>query len=164
MEENIKTTAGQGFGIAALVLGILALITAPIPCVGLLALIPGIIGIVFAIIALVQAGQGKSAKGLIITALVLSALGTSIATAWVLVFSVSPFLPAPFKKIMRDIKKDIKQNHVITFEKAIKESNRKMEKQLEELEGTSDSLVKKLEKVEEPSDTEIEIKDTIQKH
>ena len=106
MEElKEKTNAGQGFGIAALVLGIIALITAPIPCVGILALIPGTLGIIFAIVALVQASQGHGAKGLIITALVISILGTSISTVWVLIISSPPVMNhAGFSGLTRQLK------------------------------------------------------------
>ncbi len=81
-EQPVKTRAGEAFGIAALILGILALIVAFIPCVGLIALVPGIIAVVLSIVALVQANQGNGAKGLIIAALVVSILATSIAAIW----------------------------------------------------------------------------------
>jgi len=91
MEENTKetqnvqapkTTAGQGFGIAGLVIGILALVLAFIPCIGVFALAPGAIAIALSIIGLIQANQGNGAKGLIIAALVISILATSIAAIW----------------------------------------------------------------------------------
>lgn len=80
MEEQTKSTAGQGLGIAGFVLGLVALIISFIPCVGLWALIPGILGIVFSAIALSQTAGTNASKGLIIAGLVLSIIGTSIAS------------------------------------------------------------------------------------
>jgi hypothetical protein len=151
-EQKTTSTAGQGFGITALVLGIIALLTAPIPCVGILALIPGILGIIFAIVALVQASQGHGAKGLIITALVISILGTSISTVWVLFISSPPMMRhTGFRGISRQLKTlqrelegledewesvpDTSKNYKITIEKTIKITNGDKEEILEQLEG-----------------------------
>ncbi|HYX08368.1 MAG TPA: hypothetical protein VE912_16675 [Bacteroidales bacterium] len=87
MIEEQKTTAGQGLGIAGLVLGIIALIIAFIPCVGLAALIPGAIAVVLSAIGLSQANKGNGAKGLIIAALVVSIVGTSVAAVWGIFFA-----------------------------------------------------------------------------
>ncbi len=80
--NNARTNAGQGFGIAGLVVGLLALILAFIPCVGVVAIGPGAIAIVLSVVGLIQANQGNGAKGLIIAALVVSILATSIAAIW----------------------------------------------------------------------------------
>ncbi len=74
-----KSNAGQGLGIAGLILGIIALIISFIPCLGMYALVPGIIGIILAAIGLSQANKSNGAKGLVIAALVLSILGSMIA-------------------------------------------------------------------------------------
>ena len=152
-EQKTTSTAGQGFGITALVLGIIALLTAPIPCVGILALIPGILGIIFAIVALVQASQGHGAKGLIITALVISILGTSISTVWVLIISSPPVMShSGFRGLTKQLKTlqqelegledeienvavDTSGDYKITIEKSIRVSHGDKEEILEELEG-----------------------------
>ena len=85
--EETQTDAGQGLGIAGFVLGILALILAFIPCIGILALIPGIIGITLSAIALSQANSGNGSKGLIIAALVISIIGTAVGAIWPLAFA-----------------------------------------------------------------------------
>jgi len=89
MEEPAKSTAGQGFGIASLILGILALLIAFIPCIGIFALIPGLIAIVLAIVGLSQASSANGSKGIIISGLVISILGTTLAAAWLVFFSAS---------------------------------------------------------------------------
>jgi len=81
MEEARRSTAGQGLGVAGFVIGLIALILSFIPCLGMWALIPGVIALVFSAVAFSQANRANAARGLIISALVLSILATSIA-AW----------------------------------------------------------------------------------
>ena len=84
--EKIKTNAGHGLGVAGLVLGILSLFMAFIPCVGVIAIGPGVIAIVLSILGLVQANKNNGAKGINIAALIISGLGTLIACVWLFVF------------------------------------------------------------------------------
>ncbi len=82
MEETTTTTnskAGRGLGIAGLVLGILAAIISFVPCLGMYAIFPGIIGLVLSVISIVQAGKAGAAKGMAIAGLVCSLVGSSIA-------------------------------------------------------------------------------------
>lgn len=82
MEETTTTTnskAGKGLGIAGLVLGILAAILSFVPCLGMYAIFPGIIGLVLSVISIVQAGKAGAAKGMAIAGLVCSIVGSSIA-------------------------------------------------------------------------------------
>ncbi|HHJ09815.1 MAG TPA: DUF4190 domain-containing protein [Bacteroidetes bacterium] len=154
MEENTQTNAGQGFGIAALILGIIALVTAVIPCIGVIALIPGILGITFAVIALVQANQNNGAKAMIIIALVLASLGSAISAVWVLAFST----PAVMTNTMMKTFKNVINMNDLT--KKLDNLGKEMEKNIEKGEGTytitikktysstQDSLEKKLEELE----------------
>lgn len=74
MEQNNTTkpssSNGKGLGIAGLVLGIIAAIISFIPCLGMWAILPGIIGIVLSAISMKQSGSG--AKGMAIAGLVCS--------------------------------------------------------------------------------------------
>jgi len=79
--EIVNPNAGKGFGIAGFILGVIALIISFIPCLGMWALIPGIIATIFSAIAISQATKTNTARGLIIAALIISIIGTSIA-AW----------------------------------------------------------------------------------
>jgi hypothetical protein len=78
--EEKGSGAGQGFGVAGFVLGLIALILSFIPCLGMYALVPGVIAIVFSAVAFLQAGRANAPRGLIIAALVISILGSSLAT------------------------------------------------------------------------------------
>ena len=83
MEETTNTTtnskAGKGLGIAGLVLGILAAVVSFVPCLGMYAMFPGIIGLVLSIISIVQANKAGASKGMAIAGLVCSLVGCSIA-------------------------------------------------------------------------------------
>ncbi len=80
MDEPKISNAGQGFGVAGFVMGLIALILSFIPCLGMYALIPGIIAIIFSTIAFIQANMANASKGLIIAALIISILGSLIAS------------------------------------------------------------------------------------
>jgi len=83
--EKIKSNAGHSLGVAGLVLGILSLFLAFIPCIGIIAIGPGVIAIVLSIVGLVQANKNNGAVGINIAALVVSGLGTLIACIWLFV-------------------------------------------------------------------------------
>jgi polyhydroxyalkanoate synthesis regulator phasin len=80
MEEH-KSTAGQGLGIAGLILGILAIPMGIIPCTFYIGILFGIIGIVLSLVALSQANRGYGPRTLIIAALVCSIVGLVFASA-----------------------------------------------------------------------------------
>jgi hypothetical protein len=81
MEEQVqKSNAGKGLGIAAFVVALVAIVISFIPCLGMYALVPGVIAIILAVIAFTQAKKGNGAKGLIIAALIISIVGTAIAS------------------------------------------------------------------------------------
>jgi len=145
MEEQVKTAAGQGFGIASLILGIIALLIALIPCIGLFALIPGIIAIVLAIVGLSQANKANGAKGVIIAGLLVPILGTLLAAIWLMFFSAGGALlnelseSEGFEGIVEEIIDDIKEDidDEVDFEIIIEtgaDEDIDMEQQLEELE------------------------------
>jgi len=140
--ENNKSNAGQGLGIAGLVLGIIALIIAFIPCIGLLALIPGAIAITFSAIAYNQAIKGNGAKSLIIAALIISIIGTSVAALWGLMFA-SFGHKAPW--IKNQIENAIEEETGKGIDENMAEFGNNMEKVLEQLENKADSGSLKIE-------------------
>jgi len=123
-----STSAGQGLGIAGLVMGILAIPLGIIPCTFVIALILGITGIVLSSVALSQANRGNGAKGLIIAALVCSILGTTIAALWGLTMNKGS------RTVRSIIRQEFHDDLGKEFEKAFKGFGDEMEEVLEDLE------------------------------
>ncbi len=137
MEENKTSNAGQGLGIAGLVLGIIALIISFIPCLGMWAIIPGIIAIVFSAIAFSQANKANASKGLVIAALIISITGTAIA-GWQMYMLRNA--PSQIEKLGKELQKVI--------EEELDDDNLKdLEEALEELEGEIEEITE--ESIEE---------------
>jgi len=78
-EETIKSSAGQGLGIAGLIVGIIALVISFIPCLGMFALFPGVIALILSGIGVMIATKKNGAKGITIAALIISVLACGIA-------------------------------------------------------------------------------------
>jgi hypothetical protein len=85
--ESEKSNAGQGMGIASLVLGILAVITSFVPCFGAFALIFGALAIVFGALGLSQAKRGGGRTGMPIAGLILGVLATLFIIIWVIIIA-----------------------------------------------------------------------------
>lgn len=90
MEQNTTTPtnseAGKNMGIAGLIVGILALLFSFIPCLGMWAVVPGVVGLVLSAISMKQAGPNGS-KGLAIGGLITAIIGTLIACYWIYLLS-----------------------------------------------------------------------------
>ena len=72
-------------GIASLILGIISLVFAWIPCVGVYALIPAILGLIFGIVGMVKSKKTGEGKGISIAGLVLNILAMTVAILWGLI-------------------------------------------------------------------------------
>lgn len=81
------STEGQVMGIIGIVLGILSLVVAFIPCIGIVAIFPGMLAIVFSVISISQATRGNGKKGLGIVSLIISVASVVIALLWILVIN-----------------------------------------------------------------------------
>lgn len=73
---------GQTAGIIAIVLGIISILTAFIPCLGVFAIIPAVITLIFSTISIVRASNTSSPRGLSIAGFALAAAALLIATLW----------------------------------------------------------------------------------
>ena len=129
MEEVKKTSAGQGLGIAGFILGIISLIVALIPCIGMLALILSITGIVLSAIALSQATKNNGPKGLIMAALSISILSTLFAVSY------NAFLVDRIKHGSHQIEKALNDEFGKDADKAAGEMGKGMEDALKDLEA-----------------------------
>ncbi|HQI88200.1 MAG TPA: hypothetical protein PLA63_02350, partial [Tenuifilum sp.] len=87
MNVEVKTTAGQAMGIVGIVLAVISLILAFIPCIGFVALLPAALALIFSIISIIQATNGYGSKGLGIGALIVSVLSIFLAVMWLTIIS-----------------------------------------------------------------------------
>jgi hypothetical protein len=77
----------NGLGTAGFVLGLVGLIFAVIPIIGIIAWPLTILGLIFGVIGTLRANRGQASnKGLAITAVVLSAIGLVICVIWTAAF------------------------------------------------------------------------------
>jgi hypothetical protein len=161
--EEVKNNTGQSLGIAALITSIITFVLAVIPCVGLIAIIPGIIAIVLASVGLSQASRYSSPRGLLIAGLIIGILASLISVSQVFVAGKIAKNAGKWPGDIHNIINDVQDNVVKDLEDAnisIKvESNgekveintstdkKNREKELEDLEsGTTqknDTLPKK---------------------
>ena len=81
-QQNVQapSNAYKTFGIISLILGIIAFIFSFIPCLGTFAVIPGILGIILGIVGFVMANKVNGGKGMVIAGIILSILGTAVAS------------------------------------------------------------------------------------
>ena len=111
--ENVKSNAGQNLGIAAIITAIITFLIAVIPCLGLIAIIPGIITIVIGAVGLSQASRNQSAKGLSIAGLIIALIASLIsisqifiAVALIRVARVGEW-PTGLQNAIREIKTEV---------------------------------------------------------
>lgn len=117
MENNVASTnAGQGLGIAALVLGILAVVAAFIPCFGLIAILFGVLAIVFGAIGLSQAKNGNGSVTMPKAGLILGIVATAFVIVWMLL------IVGTFGKAIIDNKDEI-NNTLDSLKYEVKENN-----------------------------------------
>ncbi|MCX6333411.1 MAG: hypothetical protein NT092_03810 [Bacteroidia bacterium] len=111
--EEAKNNSGQNLGIAALITAIITFVLAVIPCVGMIAIIPGIIAIVLAAVGLNQAQKDDSPRGVILAGLIIGIVAVLIS------FSQSFFIhkfaegiksekwPQQIEKIVNDVQENV---------------------------------------------------------
>lgn len=83
--EEVRNNSAQNLGIAALITAIITFVLSVIPCVGLIAIIPGIIAIILASVGLSQASRNNTPKGVLIAALIIAILASMISISQVFV-------------------------------------------------------------------------------
>jgi len=83
--EDVRNNTGQNLGIAALITAIITFVLAVIPCVGLIAIIPGIIAIVLASVGLSQAARKDAPRGVLLAGLIIAILASLISMSQVFI-------------------------------------------------------------------------------
>jgi phosphate/sulfate permease len=109
--EEVKNNAGQNLGIAALITAIITFVLAVIPCVGLIAIIPGIIAVILASVGLSQANRNNSPRGVLVAGLIISIIAVLIAFSQI--FVVGKFAqradkwPTDIQNIINDVQDNV---------------------------------------------------------
>jgi intracellular sulfur oxidation DsrE/DsrF family protein len=118
--EEIKNNTGQNLGIAALITAIITFVLAVIPCVGLIAIIPGIIAIVLASVGLSQASRNNSPRGVLVAGLIIGIVASLIAVSQIFVVTKiaqkADKWPVDIQNIINDVQdnviKELEDNNV----------------------------------------------------
>ena len=113
MEDEPKKS-GSNLGIAALITAIVTFVLAVIPCVGLVAVIPGIIAIILASVGLSQASGANSPKGVLIAGLIIAVLAFMISVSQIFVATRiaghAGKFPGDIENIIRDVQDNVKRD------------------------------------------------------
>jgi hypothetical protein len=171
--EEVKNNSGQNLGIAALITAVITFVLAVIPCVGLIAIIPGIIAIILAGVGLSHAARNNSPRGVLIAGLIIAVIASMISFSQIFVVGKiaqkADKWPSGLNNIINDVQdkvtKDLDDANVsIKIEsngdkvEIQTNSNKKENEQtLEDLEGgnkvKADSVNKKNETVPKKNET-----------
>ena len=118
--EDVQNNAGQTLGIAALITAIITFVLAVIPCVGLVAIIPGIIAIVLASVGLSQAARNNTPRGVLLAGLIIAVIASMISVSQIFVAKKfaqsSGKWPTDIQNIINDVQdnvvKELEDNNV----------------------------------------------------
>ena len=114
--EPSQNNTGQNLGIAALVTAIITFVLAVIPCVGLIAIIPGIIAIVLATVGLSQASRNNSPRGMLIAGLIIAIIASMISMSQVFVATKIAKKAEKWPENLQNIINDVQDNVVKDIE------------------------------------------------
>lgn len=114
MDVNTQTTPpaqpapnGKGLGTAGLIVGIVALLFSFIPCLGMYAALPALVGIILSAISMSQAKKAGAQKGMALGGLICSIIGLLIALYWIY---AAFFLMDHASETLLEISKEMNQN------------------------------------------------------
>ncbi|NLV20061.1 MAG: DUF4190 domain-containing protein [Bacteroidetes bacterium] len=106
--EEVNKNSGQTLGIAALITAIITFVIAVIPCIGLVAIIPGIIAIVLASVGLSQANRADSPRGVAIAGLVIAIVASIMSLSqYMVIGKFADKFPDQIEQIVRDVQRNV---------------------------------------------------------
>ena len=125
--EEIKTSkTAQGLGIAGFVIALIAIFVSFIPVIGISAIVPGIVAIIFSAIALSKTLRKDQMRGLAIAGLIISIVAISISISQIYIgakissFSKDPDKIEAFtKELQKGIDDEFSQEDMEELEKAM---------------------------------------------
>lgn len=116
--EEVKNNTGQSLGIAALITAIITFVLAVIPCVGLIAIIPGIIAIILASVGLSQSSKNNSSRGVLVASLIIGIIASMISISQVFVATKIAQKADKWPNHLNNIFNDVQDNVVKDIEDA----------------------------------------------
>lgn len=117
MEEQHNHSA-QNLGIAALITAILTFVLAVIPCVGLIAIIPGIIALILASVGLSQASRSNSNRGILLAGLIIAVIAVMISISQVYVAGKIARNAGKWPTDIQNVINDVQENVIKDLEDA----------------------------------------------
>lgn len=146
--EN-KSNTSDAFGIVSLIVGIVAIITAFIPCFGPFSIGLGIIAIVFGSIGYYQAKSNNVQANMTIIGLVLGGVATLFTLVWyMMIFNNYPYTINSSLDTLQKMNKN--------FKKTEAEMERKIDESSAAIEENVDQTSKTIEKVNEANAKAVE--------
>lgn len=116
--EEVRNNSGQSLGIAALVTAIITFVLAVIPCVGLIAIIPGIIAIILASVGLSQAARSNAPRGLLVAGLIIGIIASMISLSQIFVGAKIAKNAGKWPNDIQNIINDVQDNVIKDIEDA----------------------------------------------
>ncbi len=110
--QETKQPTGQNLGIAALITAIVTFVIAVIPCLGLIAIIPGIIAIVLAGVGLSQASRNNAPRGVLVAGMIIAVIASLISLSQIFIAGevarkAQNKFPEKMENIFKDVKRDV---------------------------------------------------------
>jgi hypothetical protein len=109
--EEVRKNSGQNLGIAALITAIITFVLAVIPCIGLIAIIPGIIAIILASVGISQANRNDSPRGVALAGLIIAVIASMISFSQIFVagkiVSHGDKWPSSIQNIVNDVQNNV---------------------------------------------------------
>lgn len=117
---EFRNNSSSNLGIAALITAIITFVLAVIPCIGLIAVIPGIIAIILAAVGISQASRSNSPRGVLLAGLIIAVIAVVISFSQIFIAgriaNRAHGWPDNIQNIIRDVqdnvKKDLEDNNV----------------------------------------------------
>jgi len=167
--EEVKNNTGQSLGIAALITAIITFVLAVIPCVGLIAIIPGIIAIVLATVGLSQASRNSSPRGVLIAGLIIAIIATMISFSQIFVAGKIAQKADKWPNNIQNIINDVQDNVTKEIEDAnvsikIESNGDKVEINTNASKKDQEKKLEDLERGSTQKQDSIQKHDNIQKH
>ncbi len=165
--ELDKTNAGQGISVAGLVIGIISLFFAFVPCIGIFAFFPGAIAVILSVVGWIQASNGNGRTAMPVVATIISGLAIIVAVVWGVLLAKFVSEEGDFRDVIEQVRTEIEHEIGEDLHIAIEEAADELEdveinikvkkgdgKDLEMSEDELNSMEEKLKELEEDDSVE----------